>query len=69
MRAYNLARRGDVTTRTLAADMLNRTLYSGFLPFQLARGAGLYVVNTVGPLRRLLMREGLTPGGPGRLSE
>ncbi len=67
MRAYNLARRGDVTTRTLAADLLNRTLYSGFLPFQLARGAGLYVVNTVGPLRRLLMREGLTPGGPGRL--
>ncbi len=67
MRAYNLARRGDVTTRTLAADLLNRTLYSGFLPFQLARGAGLYAVNTVGPLRRLLMREGLTPGGPGRL--
>jgi 2-octaprenyl-6-methoxyphenol hydroxylase len=68
MRAYNLARRGDVMTRTLAADMLNRTLYSGFLPFQLARGAGLYLVNTVGPLRRLLMREGITPAGPGRLS-
>lgn len=68
MRGYNLARRGDVMTRTLAADMLNRTLYSGFLPFQLARGAGLYLVNTVGPLRRLLMREGITPAGPGRLS-
>ncbi|RIA55336.1 UbiH/UbiF family hydroxylase [Dichotomicrobium thermohalophilum] len=63
MRSYNLARRGDVMTRTLAADMLNRTLYSGFLPFQLARGAGLYLVNAVGPLRRLLMREGLTPAG------
>jgi len=61
MRDYNLARRGDVTTRTLAADLLNRTLYSGFAPFQLARGAGLYLVNTVGPLRRLLMREGITP--------
>jgi len=68
MRSYNLARRGDVTTRTLAADMLNRTLYSGFLPFQFARGAGLYLVNTVGPLRRLLMREGITPAGPRRLS-
>jgi 2-octaprenyl-6-methoxyphenol hydroxylase len=67
MRAYNMARRGDVMTRTLAADLLNRTLYSGFLPFQIARGAGLYLVNTVGPLRRLLMREGITPAGPGSL--
>ncbi len=61
MRAYSAARRGDVMTRTLAADLLNRTLYSGFLPFQIARGAGLHLVNTVGPLRRLLMREGITP--------
>lgn len=68
MRAYNLARRGDVMTRTLAADLLNRTLYSGFFPFQIARGAGLHLVNTVGPLRRLLMREGITPAGPGPLS-
>jgi len=68
MRAYKFARRGDVMTRTLAADLLNRTLYSDFLPFQIARGAGLYLVNTVGPLRRLLMREGITPAGPGPLS-
>ncbi len=61
MRDYNAARRGDVMTRTFAADLLNRTLYSGFAPFQLARGAGLHLVNTVGPLRRLLMREGITP--------
>ncbi len=67
MRAYNLARRGDVMTRTLAADLLNRTLYSGFLPFQLARGAGLHIVNTIGPLRRFLMREGITPAGARRL--
>jgi len=66
MRDYNLSRRGDVTTRTLAADLLNRTLYSSFLPFQVARGAGLHLVNTVGPLRRLLMREGITPSGDGR---
>lgn len=68
MRDYNAARRMDVTTRTLAADLLNRTLYSGFAPFQLARGAGLYAVNTVGPLRRLLMRQGITPDGGRRLS-
>ncbi len=65
MSAYNAARRSDVVTRTLAADLLNRTLYSGFAPFQLARGAGLYLVNTVGPLRRVLMREGIMPA-PGR---
>jgi len=68
MRDYNAARRADVTTRTLAADLLNRTLYSGFAPFQLARGAGLYAVNTVGPLRRFLMREGIMPAGARRLS-
>ncbi|MFP3921985.1 MAG: FAD-dependent monooxygenase, partial [Dichotomicrobium sp.] len=67
-RDYNRARRGDVLTRTLAADLLNRTLYSGFAPFQLARGAGLHLVNTVGPLRRLLMREGITPAGGRRPS-
>lgn len=61
LRAYNAARRGDVITRTLAADLLNRTLYSGFTPFQLARGAGLHLVNTIGPLRRFLMRKGITP--------
>jgi len=61
MRDYNAARRGDVMTRTLAADLLNRTLYSGFMPFQIARGAGLFFVNTMGPLRRFLMREGITP--------
>jgi len=48
--------------------LLNRTLYSGFAPFQLARGAGLYAVNTVGPLRRFLMREGIMPAGARRLS-
>jgi len=62
MRAYDKARRGDVMTRTLAADLLNRTLYTEFAPFQIARGAGLHLVNTIGPLRRFLMREGLTPG-------
>lgn len=67
MRSYNRARRADVTTRTLAADLLNRTLYSGFAPFQLARGVGLHLVNTIGPLRRLLMREGITPAGARRL--
>jgi 2-octaprenyl-6-methoxyphenol hydroxylase len=60
--AYNDARRTDVRTRTLAADLLNRTLYADFPGFQLARGAGLHLLNTLTPLRRLVMRQGITPG-------
>lgn len=61
LRAYDHARRGDVASRTLAVDLLNRSLISGFLPIQAARGIGLHLLNGVGPLRRLFMREGLAP--------
>ncbi len=61
MQAYNRARRSDVASRTLAVDLLNRSLMSGFLPIQAARGIGLHLLSGVGPLRRLFMREGLAP--------
>lgn len=61
MKAYERARRNDVATRTLAVDLLNRSLVSGFLPVQVARGIGLHLLSEVGPLRRLFMREGLAP--------
>jgi 2-octaprenyl-6-methoxyphenol hydroxylase len=61
IRAYNRARRVDVASRTLAVDLLNRSLISGFLPVQAARGIGLHLLSGVGPLRRLFMREGLAP--------
>ena len=54
-------RRADVTSRALAVDMLNRSLLSDFLPVQGARGLGLYLLDRIGPLRRALMREGVTP--------
>ena len=38
-----------------------RSLLSDFLPIQGARGLGLYLVDRIGPLRRALMREGVTP--------
>ncbi|HSO47731.1 MAG TPA: UbiH/UbiF family hydroxylase, partial [Rhizobiaceae bacterium] len=60
---YNLRRFADVTSRTASVDILNRSLLSGFLPVQLARIAGMHAINMVGPLRRLLMREGVSPGG------
>lgn len=58
---YDRLRRADVGSRTIAIDLLNRTLLSDFLPVQGARGLGLYLIDRVGPLRRAVMREGVAP--------
>jgi 2-octaprenyl-6-methoxyphenol hydroxylase len=58
---YDALRRADVQSRTLAVDLLNRTLLSDFLPAQSLRGLGLYLLDRVGPLRRAAMREGVAP--------
>ncbi|MFD2180999.1 UbiH/UbiF family hydroxylase [Rhodoplanes azumiensis] len=58
---YDRRRRGDVTSRTLAVDLLNRSLLSDLLPVQGVRGAGLWMLSRLGPLRRLVMREGVAP--------
>lgn len=59
--AYEKMRRADVTTRSVAIDMLNRTLLTDFLPVQGLRGLGLYMLEHIGPLRRAVMREGVRP--------
>jgi 2-octaprenyl-6-methoxyphenol hydroxylase len=58
---YERARRPDVASRTVAVDILNRSLLSDFLPVQAFRGLGLHLLNAVGPLRRAVMREGVMP--------
>ena len=58
---YGSARRADVLSRTFAIDIANRSLLSDFLPTQSLRAAGLHLIGTVGPLRRIAMREGLAP--------
>jgi 2-octaprenyl-6-methoxyphenol hydroxylase len=58
---YAAERRVDVGSRTLAVDLLNRSLLTGFLPFQGLRGFSLYLLDRIGPLRRTLMREGVAP--------
>jgi 2-octaprenyl-6-methoxyphenol hydroxylase len=58
---YDRLRRADVTGRTLAVDLLNRSLLADFLPLQGARGLGLFLAERIGPLRRALMREGVSP--------
>jgi len=58
---YDTQRRADVTSRSIAVDLLNRSLLTDFLPAQGARGLSLYLVDRIGPLRRALMREGVAP--------
>jgi 2-octaprenyl-6-methoxyphenol hydroxylase len=64
---YERMRRADVTSRTLAVDALNRSLLTGFLPVQGARGFGLYLLDRIAPLRRAVMREGVQPAAQPRL--
>ncbi len=58
---YDAQRRADVTSRIMAVDLLNRSLLTDFLPAQGARGLSAFLVDRIGPLRRALMREGVTP--------
>jgi 2-octaprenyl-6-methoxyphenol hydroxylase len=60
---YDRLRRRDVASRSLAVDLLNRSLLTDFLPVQGLRGFGLYLIDQIGPLRRALMREGIAPSG------
>ncbi len=59
---YDAQRRADITSRTMAIDVLNRSLLTDFLPAQGARGLSLFLMDRFGPLRRAVMREGVTPG-------
>ncbi|MEP3280516.1 MAG: UbiH/UbiF family hydroxylase [Stappiaceae bacterium] len=59
--AYNDVRMNDIRSRTTAVDLLNRTLLTDFLPIQTGRSVGLYLAGRVGPLRRVMMREGIAP--------
>ncbi|MGB8708350.1 MAG: FAD-dependent monooxygenase, partial [Methyloceanibacter sp.] len=59
--AYDRARKVDVLTRTYGIDLLSRSLLSGFLPLQAARGIVSHGLNILPPLRRLVMRIGMMP--------
>ncbi len=62
--AYDRGRRLDVGLRTRGVDLLNRSLLSGLLPVDLARGIGLSLLDRIGPLRRAVMRTGLAADEP-----
>lgn len=61
-------RRTDIRSRTFAIDMANRSLLSDLLPMQAIRAAGVHAMGAIGPLRRLAMREGLSPSWRNRAS-
>jgi 2-octaprenyl-6-methoxyphenol hydroxylase len=60
---FDRKRRVDIASRTASVDLLNRSLLSDFLPVQMLRAAGLHVLSALPPLRNVVMREGIEPGG------
>ena len=58
---YETLRRGDITSRSLVVDAMNRSLLTPFLPVDFLRGAGLAALAHIGPLRRAVMRAGVQP--------
>jgi 2-octaprenyl-6-methoxyphenol hydroxylase len=60
---FDRQRQADIRSRTVSVDLLNRSLLSDFLPVQFLRSAGLHLLSALGPLRGIVMREGIEPGG------
>lgn len=60
---FDRRRQADIRSRTLSVDLLNRSLLSDFLPVQFLRSAGLHLLSALGPLRTVVMREGIEPLG------
>jgi 2-octaprenyl-6-methoxyphenol hydroxylase len=63
LRDYEARRAADIRLRTAGVDLLNRSLLAPFLPVDFLRGAGLLALSGFGPLRRAIMREGVSPAG------
>ncbi len=61
LQAYESSRKLDVMTRAVGIDLLSRSLLTGFLPLQAARGLISHGLNALPPLRRLVMRIGMVP--------
>lgn len=60
---YDHRRRGDVGARTIAVDLLNRSLLDDIAPLRALRGLGLMAVSMVPALKRAAMAAGMEPVG------
>jgi 2-octaprenyl-6-methoxyphenol hydroxylase len=61
LQRYSRSRGLDIALRAWAVDGLNRSLIAAFAPIDAARSVGLAALGAIGPLRRLVMREGVAP--------
>ncbi len=61
MQAYEKSRAFDISARQQTVSLMNHTLLADSLPLNLARVAGLTLVNYVPAMRAQAMREGLSP--------
>ncbi len=59
---YDSKRRNDVIGRTVSVDLFNRSLLSEFIPTQALRSASIMAISQIDPIRKLMMREGISPG-------
>jgi 2-octaprenyl-6-methoxyphenol hydroxylase len=61
--AYDQARGPDVLARSLAIDLINRSLLTDLLPADMLRGLAAHAVARLAPLRHLLMQYGMGLAG------
>jgi 2-octaprenyl-6-methoxyphenol hydroxylase len=61
MAEYNAMRRAEVLPRQQLIDLMNRSLLLGLLPLEGARALTLSALHYIGPLKRLVMQQGLQP--------
>jgi 2-octaprenyl-6-methoxyphenol hydroxylase len=62
---YEQLRKPDILARGVVIDLANRTLLADFVPLQAIRAVGMKLLDKIGPLRRLVMREALAKTKPG----
>lgn len=59
---YDARRRPDIAARSHVVNLFNASLLTPLLPAQLARSAGLGILDRLPALRGFFMREGMRPG-------
>ena len=61
LQSYASKRQMDVSSRTFGVDLLNRALLNHMPHMDFLRGIGITALAGIGPLRRRIMQEGMSP--------
>ncbi len=61
LQLYNKQRANDVTLRNCAVDSINRMLLSHHVTADLLRASGMFAIDSISPLRKMVMRIGMRP--------